>query len=318
MLRAGWLLLPALAASLGQAATAASGFATRDLNPLLQPIYLPTFLPLRGDDGWQLDQTLHITNTAQVDQSSDELLVIDVENYRYELALGWRRQNWIFHASLPLIANRGGRLDGFIEDWHDFFGFPNGDRDKFTDDQVQIEYTRDGVLEFSQTDSSSGVGDLAMVFGYQPADRFGFYVGIELPTGDEDELSGNEALDLALWLAHHKTVGEKSTAYGMFGVSLPGDYDALDGYVTDAIWVAQLGFDYRFDHGIVGTAQLDFHSETVDGSSLDAFDESLQLQLGLGFTQLVENHRLDLFIAEDILVGSAPDFTLSLRLRRNF
>ena len=47
---------------------------------------------------------------------------------------------------------------------------------------------------------------------------------------------------------------------------------------------------------------------------LTAFGNSLQIQLGLGFPQLFENHRLDVFFSEDILVGSAPDISFGLRL----
>ena len=64
--------------------------------------------------------------------------------------------------------------------------------------------------------------------------------------------------------------------------------------------------------------QFDLHSKTIDDSDLDAFGNSLQIQLGLGFLNLIEDHRLDLFFSEDIKVGSAPDISFGARLMQEF
>ena len=106
--------------------------------------------------------------------------------------------------------------------------------------------------------------------------------------------------------------------YGLVGLSFPADDGTLEGLIVDEIWVAQLGLEYRFSQNLVGIAQLDLHSETIEDSDLDAFGESLQIQLGLGFLRLFENHRLDLFFSEDILVGTAPDITFGARLSTGF
>ena len=108
------------------------------------------------------------------------------------------------------------------------------------------------------------------------------------------------------------------TIYGLLGVSFPGDDGNLQGLVVDEIWVAQLGTQYFFNDGIAGTVQLDWHSKTIDDSDLTAFGDSLQIQLGLGFLELIDKHRLDLFFSEDIKVESAPDISFGIRLVREF
>ena len=57
---------------------ASCGYATRDLNPVLQPIYLPTHASFSDRDGWQDDHSLYITNTSQEESSGDESLLIDM------------------------------------------------------------------------------------------------------------------------------------------------------------------------------------------------------------------------------------------------
>ena len=302
----------------GQAANTAAGLATRDLNPILQPLYLPSYTPYRSSDGWRIDHSFYVTNTSQKESSGDETLTIDVENYRYELGLRYRKNNWLGQIDVPFVANSGGVLDGTIEGWHDLFGLPNGDRDDLPSDQIDVEYERDGVVEYSQDKSSNGLADISVALGYQLSTGSRFFVGIELPTGSASDYSGNEAIDYATWVTHEMLIDTELTIYGLLGVSFPGDDGNLQGLVVDEIWVAQLGTQYFFNDGIAGTVQLDWHSQTIDDSDLTAFGDSLQIQLGLGFLELIDKYRLDLFFSEDIKVESAPDISFGIRLVREF
>ncbi len=308
----------AFALAAAHTATAAPGLATRDLNPIFQPVYLPRYAAPLPVDGWRLEHGLHITNTYQEDDRGDENLVIDIENYRYNFDLSYRRDRWSFAVSLPFVASRGGKLDHLIEEWHDFFGFSQGGRTDVPRDRTEIRYQRDGVTEFSQTESSNGLADVALAIGYHSTDGFGYHLAVELPTGSESDFSGNESLDWALWLSHARSIDESLDVYGLFGLSFPGDDGALAERLAARIWVAQLGLEYRFDASLAAVAQLDLHSGWLERSDLKAFDSSLQLQLGLGFDKLLENYRVDLYFSEDILVGSAPDITFGARLTRNF
>lgn len=312
------LVTGTLACTSVHAANTAAGLATRDLNPMLQPIYLPAYTPYSSGDGWRIDHSFYITNTSQKENRNGEKLTIDIENYRYQLGLRYRSDNWLGQVDVPFIANSGGKLDGAIENWHDFFGLPNDDRDDFPRNQIEVEYVRDGVVEYSQDKSSSGLADISLALGYQLSARTRLFVGIELPTGSASDYSGNEAIDYATWVTHERLIDAELTIYGLLGVSFPGDDGNLQGLVVDQVWVAQLGTQYFFNDGVAGTVQLDWHSRTIDDSDLTAFGDSLQMQFGLGFLKLIDNHRLDLFFAEDIKVGSAPDITFGLRLAREF
>lgn len=311
--------LIALCALLGQGLTYADGgFATRDMNPVLQPIYLPTLATFSEGNGWKIDHSVYITNTLQEQEKGDERLIIDVENYRYELGLRFRHDQWLARIDVPYIANSAGELDGTIDDWHEFWGFPDGDRDDFPNDQINISYARDGELEYRQDKHSSGLADIGLAVGYQATESLAWFAGIELPTGDAADFSGNEAVDTALWLTLQGRLSEDSGVFALFGVSFPGDGGDLEGLVVERIWVGQAGFDYRLYPSVIATLQLDWHSKTIDGSELRAFGNSLQVQVGLGFTDFPGKHRLDLFFSEDIVVGSAPDITFGLRLSRAY
>jgi hypothetical protein len=297
---------------------AANGLATRDLNPVLQPIFLPRYRNPGNENGWSVDHSFFVTNTLQKESRSDESLIIDVENYQYNLDFALRSDAWVFQTSLPITANRSGELDGTIDTWHDLFGLPQANRPDFPQDQLQIEYIVDGETRYSQKDGSDGIGDIALQAGYFPTAQTGYFAGLELPTGSESDFSGNEAVDIALWMTKEWEIDSEVATYGLLGISFPGDGGALEGLVEDYIWVAQLGLEYRFHDAIKGLAQLDFHSQWVNSSDLKAFGNSLQLQLGLSFENLIQNHRLDLFFSEDIQVESAPDITFGMRLAQKF
>jgi hypothetical protein len=307
-----------LAVTSSHAANTAAGLATRDLNPVLQPIYIPAYTPFGSSNGWRIDHSIYVTNTSQEESNGDEYLALDVENYRYELGLRYRKDNWLGQVNVPFIANRGGELDGAIDSWHDAFGLPGGNRNKFPNNDINVAYVRDGEVEYSQDKSSSGLADISLALGYQLTEATRYFVGIELPTGSESDYSGNEAIDFATWVTHETLINAELSIYGLLGVSFPGDDGNLQGLLVDEIWVAQLGTQYFFNDGIAGTVQLDWHSHVIDDSDLTAFGDSLQIQLGLGFLKLFDNHRLDLFFSEDIKVESAPDITFGLRLAREF
>lgn len=293
---------------------AGPGLPTRDMNPILQTIFLPGYLSLDEKQGWRIDHALYITNTTHSKANNSESVVIDGENYRYELMLGYRQNDWVWQLRLPHISHVGGHLDSAIESWHDFLDLPDGPRASFPKDQLQIRYRRNNNTVLLQTEPSHGFGDVSIAFGHHPPGETGYFVALELPTGSASDHTGNEGIDVAAWLLGDHAITPKLSTYGMLGVTVPADTGALENLVADYIWVAQVGLSYDFSDQTTGYTQLDLHSESLKDSTLEPFDDSLQLQLGLGFDGWLKRYRVDLFISEDIDVGSAPDITFGIRL----
>ncbi|MDH5353602.1 MAG: DUF3187 family protein [Gammaproteobacteria bacterium] len=313
-------ILPGLAAVLSsQAVAAGTGLNTRDQNPMLQAYYLPS-IDIQQDSGWYLRHSLFITNTFQKEDTANESLLIDVENYRYDLSLAYQAEHWRISATLPFIANDGGSLDGLIEDWHDTFNLPQGGRVTNPDDQISLSYSRNGQTIFEQTRSDSNIGDLGLSFNYRltkaenASTELG--IGIELPTGSIESNSGNESTDIALWLNKSGQLSEQITFYGLIGLSLPGKGGQLKDHLKERIWLAQIGSEYDFTANMTGVMQIDLHTATLNDTELKAFDNSVQLQLALQFKNWFNNYHVDLFFSEDIMVKSAPDITFGLRLSR--
>jgi hypothetical protein len=317
-LGAFWLLLFVCAS---QVLAAPVGLKTRDQNPMFQAYYLPS-IDISLHQGWQTTHSVYLTNTFQNNRQGNETLLIDVENYRYDFSIAYQQDKWRLSATVPFIFNEGGSFDDAIEGWHDLFGLPQGGRTSRPHDQLDIIYTKNGQTFFSQTQATNDIGDIAVSLSYSLASSNKnlsvISLAVDLPTGSEKNISGNEAVDVALSLGQAYRPSKLTRLYGLFGVSLPGQGGQLKQLQASTVWASQIGLEHQFYPDWSAVLQLDAHTAFINGSQLSELGNSLQIQIGLRVEQVTQHHDIDLFFSEDILVGSAPDITVGIRLYRNY
>ena len=289
------------------------GLPTRSQNPLLQSYLIPA-LPLQSDDGWSMAHNLYITNTYQTDSSSNEQLIIDVENTRYDLQAAYRNQQWTWGFTLSLISNEAGWLDQTIEGWHNLFGLPQGGRDQVSNDRIKLLYQKDGVDVINIQQSTSGLADIQLSVSYALSASESAWFILELPPSTDEDLISNQRIDFALGYSNSWQLSERLSSYGSMGVSFPADSGLFESYLQNKVLFAQLGTVYQYSEDYHFLIQADFHSNIVRNSNLDALDHSLQMQFGLRLPQLLNHHQIDLFFSEDIMPGYAPDITFALRV----
>jgi len=289
------------------------GLPTRDQSPLFQGYLVPT-VPPESATGWTSAHSLFITNTYQQDEAGHELLVIDVENTRYDLSLAYAVGQWTLGSSLSLIDNSHGSLDTLIEDWHDFFGLPQGGRDQAPSDRLLLLYQDNGQQVLRIDKPSSGLADLQLFASYKLSanERLAFI--LELPGPDATAPISNDATEFG---AIYSAYGDLSAGLGHFG-SVGLSSLANQGLFKDRLrsWLlsAQYGIDFLLAQDYRLLVQMDYHSPLVEHSALDALDHSLQMQFALRLHNLLPRHSLDVFFSEDIWPGHAPDITFALRL----
>ncbi|MBE9568105.1 MAG: DUF3187 family protein, partial [Proteobacteria bacterium] len=106
-------------------------FETRDQN-LLNLIHgqpLPTNASLNKRSQGLWSSSLIITNTLNIESSAREDIRLDYESYRFNLSYQYGlNEDWNLKFDVPIIHQGGGIFDSAIEDWHEFFGLPNGKR----------------------------------------------------------------------------------------------------------------------------------------------------------------------------------------------
>lgn len=311
------LLLASAAAHSDQ--DAGAPFTIRDENPLLAGFGLPSAMPSRVGNGWTADLDIFWGSTALLQEEGSEAILVDAETREARMTLqgaisdriGWQVQ-------LPYRYTGGGSLDGFIDSWHDFFGLSEGARTILPNDQTNIVYARSGARPLDMRSSASGLADLQASLGYSVLassnSALMAWVSVDLPTGDEDKLTGNGATDVSLLLSGQHRLDERWSAFGQIAGTWIGDSDLLPVEQNNIVWSAMAGVSVRAWRGLSFKAQLDAHTAAYD-SSLDIFSDAVVLTVG-GDYRFASGWRLDLGVSEDLAVEHSPDVVFIMGLAR--
>jgi hypothetical protein len=140
------------------------------------------------------------------------------------------------------------------------------------------------------------------------------WLSVELPTGDEDKLTGNGATDVSLLLSAAHALSARWSAFGQVAGTWVGESDLLPIEQRDAVWSAMGGVRVRAWRGLSLKAQIDAHTAVYD-SKLDIFSEAVVLTVGGDYT-FDGGLRLDLGVSEDLAVEHSPDVVFVVGLRQ--
>jgi hypothetical protein len=302
-------------------------FQTRNLSPTALPYGLAVAESPKTLAAHQAELRISfdVANIATIGTAQQETIVLDAETYVTTLGLryGLNRRLQI-GLDIPYVKHDGGVLDGFINDWHDFFQLPTGDRDKLADDQLNLNYVRSGVTGFDITESQSGIGDLRLSLIWSVLQKEASTGAVKLlvkaPTGEPDDLTGSGAWDVSLaYLGQYDfslPASQASVWAGLAGTLL-GEGEVLEDRVKDWTVSGWLGAGWAPLDWLALKLQLDGHSALYDSDLSELGDPALMLTMG-GTLAFGERTSLDLGVGEDLAVVASPDITFQLALRHRF
>lgn len=253
----------------------------------------------------------------------NESILLDGETTRITFAFTQGLGNgWEWGVQIPYVRHGPGVQDGFIEDWHDVFGFPQAGRDSAPDGRLRYRYVRNGVAEFDITQASSGLGDIRVSAGRQwrTADddiNIALHGMFGLPTGDTQQLRGSGGIDAAFWFSADRGqawFGKRSGVFGGVGVLLMAPGDVLAGLQRSVALFGSLGGGVQVSPRVTLKLQVDFHSAFYSDSEFDAVSaNAVQLVMG-GDVRLGTKTFLDIAVIEDLTVTASPDVVFQLGL----
>jgi hypothetical protein len=315
--RLGGLLLLTFAG-----AAVAAPFSARDQNPLLAGFGLPRAMPSRvaADDAWRLGADFSWGNSAIVKTNARESLTVDAETRELRLTVGRGIGNrFAIQLQLPYRYSGGGNLDGFIDDWHSWFGFSDGARDTLPQDAYRIAYRHDGLTLLDLRSPASGLADISADIGYQVATStnadVAAWFSLKLPTGDADKLTGSGATDASLVVAAERRFADRWSAFGQVGVSYLGEGDVLADQQKSIVWSGMAGVGVNVWRGLELKLQFDAHSAAFDETEIGFLSEAVILSVG-GSYRFDTGWVLDLGVSEDVKVDASPDVVFLFGLRR--
>ncbi len=256
------------------------------------------------------------------EETGDELIIQDGETTRFEL--GYRRGfsgGWELGLELPYLMHESGGLDSVIEDWHDFFGLPNGARDELPRDNLLYRFERPGAATFNFDRNVNGIGDLRLYGGYRLKDEPGYRsavrFSVKLPTGEAEDLLGSGGVDVSAGLAGDWSgLGEsgKWSAFYRLNLIYLGEPEYLSDIYNEFIGQASGGVSWQVAERVGLSVQAQVRSALYDAEVEPLGETSVMLTFG-GDIRLSESTSLVLAVGEDIKVDSAPDVSFQLALR---
>ena len=259
---------------------------------------------------------LDLTTEYYTDTNATESVLQDGESAR--VALRYRAglaEDLEWNLEVPVLVLGGGFMDRLIEDWHGWFGLPNGGRELAPRDRYQYRYVRNGTTLLDVSESGTYLGDMRAGLGWQSGESTVLRAELKLPTGDGAALAGGNA-GLALWFdrALDFGVGSRWSGYLSAGGSAISAPDVLADHQNRAAGFGGLGLGYRVSAGFSIVSQLYAHSPLFRDTALDGLKKpGLQFALGASW-RLPSGTRVQLAFQEDPVVSSSPDFSLHFGL----
>ena len=271
-----------------------------------------------------MDLASHLVETS----SGAERVLIDGETHRQGLALrhGFG-EGWEYLFEVSALSHHAGRLDGFIETWHDIFHLPQGDRDRTPRDRLALFYDNGGRTYYDIGESVSSLGDISLGVGYAvphwPLSNDGLAIrgSVKLPTGDERALAGSGGYSASLWAETSGALpGSTDSRSWLYSASLGALAGEAPSGLSDLggrfIAFGHLGVTWRPLNHLSLTVQLDAHSSPYGASDVAPLaDPGVMLGLG-GALRLSEQATLEIAVTEDDgLHRGAPDIGLHAAIR---
>ena len=272
--------------------------------------------------------SLDMASHLRADGSGTERVLMDGETYRHGVAIRHGLgDGWELLIDVPAVSHAGGVFDGFIEDWHDAFGLPQGDRDRAPRDRLALFYADAGGSRVDIDSDVHSLGDASLGVGYAlpspPLSNDGVVVRamVKLASGDEGALAGSGGYSASAW-------AETSGAFPGSAVSRNWLYAATLGVLAGEapeklsdiggrlIAFGRFGVSWRALEDLHLTVQIEAHSSPYGGSALSPLSDPA-VMLGLGGTlNITKRMALEVAVTEDDGTWhAAPDIGLHAALR---
>ena len=298
---------------------ALQGFALRNHNPFLQIFGLPPLqsATLAAEGSMTMAVSLDLANNADFGETDVESFLIDGESYFLNVSLRRRITDRLeLGADVPLVVHDGGFMDSAIINWHDTFGMSNTKR-RGPDDQLQFLYERDGLTLYELNSGASGLGDVQLGAairlkennedGYAMAVR----TSLKLPTGDDTDLLGSGAADLAtaLYVSDSKSLFNRPLDLaGFAGVLLLGDGDVLPDQQKSAVPFGGVVASWQWTDRLAITTQLQGQGAYFDSDIEELGGGTTQLGVGFSYRLRGSGRCLKFAVVEDVTADATTDF----------
>ena len=291
-------------------------FDTRDQNlfNLIHGQALPTNARLNRKSQGRWSTGLAITNAINIESTANESIYLDYEAYRFNFSYQYGlNDQWDLKLDVPLIYQSGGIFDSAIDEWHGFFGLPDGKRPFVTRDQYEVLYASGAQTAVKLDAASSSLGDIQIALARSLVENSNTTVSlwgsVKLPTGNENKLTGSGATDISAWLALNQRLSKNWVINLNGGAVMPGANDYKGIALANYALYGHAMLGWAATENINLKVQLQGHSSYYAQSDLNVLGDVYILSFG-GSIKINQCNQLNIAFTEDIKVDASPDASL--------
>jgi hypothetical protein len=226
---------------------------------------------------------------------------------------------------LPMLSMGSGFLDGFLQNYHDFLGVPNYDRESRPEDTFAYRVTKDGHTWIQADSGPLRIGDVRMSIqcALAPLNVGGYpvnsavLVSVKLPTGDSRSGMGSGRYDAGVFLPMQWKRGQW-TAYVMPGAMWVGDPETRGAQLSARSSTSLFaGAAYAYNDKWRWLAQVNYFSSPFEACGLNALDAGA-LEIALGLQRTLNKTVYAEFVFCEDLSYAVPDFNIRMGLTWRF
>ncbi len=262
-----------------------------------------------------MSYSLSHSSTYTVQESGRWTINLDMEitelNFRYRRII---RDTVEFNLDIPVLIPGSGIMDGFLEDYHDSFGFPDYGRSERPHDDFLYEVKQDGATVINGKNSVQ-LGDLRIALKKPLITTESLHLSIrgdlELPMSSAKKGYSNGNVDAGVALLLDKEITENMMAYLNIGAVFPGDVRGERTLDLDNFMYGGIAIEARFWERFRVIVQIQGQSSIYPETDLLAVDREAWL-LAVGGRYKLDSGSLEMSLTEDINTSGAPDFIMNL------
>ena len=211
-------------------------------------------------------------------------------------------------------------MDGFLNSYHNAFGFSDYGRSERPDNQFLYKITGKGKLIIRGENGRTGIGDIRVslktpLLRGDPA--VSMQGSLELPSGDAGTGYGNGSVDAGFAVFIDKNIGDNFRTYLNFGLIFPGDLNSHEKINLKDYFYGGAAVEAVFWEKIGLIGQLFVQGSPFPETDISLVDRTAVL-LSFGGRYYSGKNTFDLSLTEDPNTAGAPDFTLNVSWKSKF
>ncbi len=282
----------------------------------LYPIFLHANQPYLEKAAMEssMSYSLSHSSTYTVKESGNWTINLDMEitefNFRYKRII---QEFFEFGMDIPVLVLGSGFIDGFLEDYHDTFGFSDYGRSERPKNEFLYSVEKDSEL-IIQGKSGVRLNDIRLTAKKTLILSDNFSMGIkgdiEFPISDAKKGFSNGSVDAGISVLLDKRISDRTMTYWNFGVVFPGDVRGHEKIDLDNFVYGGGAVERVIGKSISLLAQLMVQSSLYPSTGISEVDTN-GILFAFGGRYQMEKRIFELSLTEDFNTSGAPDFILN-------